>query len=131
MKRGVNVAQRDNGLLIFVCVAFLLFISFIIGFTYINLSEDEENRLERLRYETYQQYVDVYRVEHDALPVSKPEKKVRQPIDEAKIKSVGFDPKILTYEPKRFLGIVKYNVTLDNSEFWVEPNGKVLERRID
>lgn len=131
MKRGMNVAQRDNELLIFVCVAFLLFISFIIGFTYVNLSEDEENRLERLRYETYQQYVDVYRVEHDALPVAKPEKKVRQPIDEAKIKSVGFDSRDITYEPKRFLGIFEYNVTLSDSKFWVEPNGKVLERTTD
>lgn len=91
----------------------------------------ETYRYDRLRYGTYQHYVDLYRIEHDALPVSKPEKKVRQPIDEAKIKSVGFDSRDITYEPKRFLGIVEYNITLNNSEFWVEPNGKVLERRIE
>lgn len=127
----MRIFKRVTLDLIVVWGAVLSFIFLIIGFTYVTFSYDEENRLERLRYGTYQRYVDVYRIEHDALPVSRPDKKVRQPIDETKIKSVGFDSMDIRYEPKRFLGIVEYNVSLNNSEFWVEPNGKVLERRID
>lgn len=122
----------SNRLELSVVVGFgLAMISLIAWFVYVTCLDMETNQQERLRYGTYQRYVDLYRVEHDALPVAKPEKKVRQLIDEKKIESVGFNPKILTYEPKRFLGIVEYNITLNNSEFWVEPNGKVLERRIE